>query len=166
MCPISSMAYSTTSGTSGDILRLTVPLRGVACKDAQINKSKKQTTQPRSANELFQAAIGSASRMARAWRCVVDRTLANELRYRSAKVSDTSSSSLICTLSLSSSIAAFCLQVMLPVPRSPDTLNLTPSLEAEILTVSPITVISEQMRLNSAEGIWTHTQQGPQKNKQ
>ncbi|MNL79005.1 hypothetical protein D3C87_2055240 [compost metagenome] len=55
----------------------------------------------------------------------------------------------------SSSAAAFCLTKMLPLPTSPEEENLTPALVAAMVTVSPITDKSEQILLNSTDGIRT-----------
>ena len=47
------------------------------------------------------------------------------------------------------------LRVMFPVPRSPEEEKHTPSLETEMVQVSPITLKSLTMRWNSPEGIFT-----------
>ena len=53
------------------------------------------------------------------------------------------------------STEVFCLQVMFAWPMSPVVLNLTPSLDTEMVAVSPMEERSRQMRINSEEGIFT-----------
>ena len=61
--------------------------------------------------------------------------------------------SMIVCSSLSTEL--FWRQVMFAWPMSPTVENLTPSLDTEMVTVSPMEERSRQMRWNSAEGIFT-----------
>ena len=70
-------------------------------------------------------------------------------------MSSTGSSISIVTLFSSFSASLCCRSMMLPVPRSPFTENLTPSFVQPMEHVSPRTVMSRTMRWNSAEDILT-----------